>query len=222
MQTGTRPGRFITFEGGEGAGKSTQVRRLVDALRAKGIDVVATREPGGSPGAEDIRQLLVTGDPGRWDPVTEAFLHFAARRDHLARTVWPALDRGAWVVSDRFADSTLAYQGYGHGLGRDVIERLYAAAVGDFRPDLTVLLDIPVEQGLQRAAGRAGQAGGSGPSAAEDRYERMDRGFHERLRAGFLDMAAREPARFVVVDARRDADAVWADVIAAVEQRLGR
>jgi len=221
VQTGTRPGRFITFEGGEGAGKSTQVRRLVDALRAKGVDVVATREPGGSPGAEDIRQLLVTGDPGRWDPVTEAFLHFAARRDHLARTVWPALDRGAWVVSDRFADSTMAYQGYGHGLGREVVERLYAAAVGDFRPDLTILLDIPVEQGLRRAAGRAGPAGGSGPSAAEDRYERMDRGFHERLRAGFLDMAAREPARFAVVDAGRDADAVWADVIAAVEQRLG-
>jgi dTMP kinase len=200
-------GRFISFEGGEGAGKSTQIRLLVDALAARGLDVIATREPGGSPGAEEIRRLLVSGDPGRWDGVTEALLHFAARRDHLARTVWPALDAGRWVVTDRFADSTMAYQGYGHGLGREPIERLYAVAVGDFAPDLTLILDIPVEAGLDRTQGRTG---------GEDRYERMDREFHRRLRDGFLDIAAREPGRCVVIDAARPVEAVQADMLATV------
>jgi dTMP kinase len=200
-------GRFISFEGGEGAGKSTQIRLLVDALAARGLDVIATREPGGSPGAEEIRRLLVSGDPGRWDGVTEALLHFAARRDHLARTVWPALDAGRWVVTDRFADSTMAYQGYGHGLGREPIERLYAVAVGDFAPDLTLILDIPVEAGLDRTQGRTG---------GEDRYERMDREFHRRLRDGFLDIAAREPGRCVVSDAARPVEAVQADMLATV------
>ena len=200
-------GRFISFEGGEGAGKSTQIRLLVDALAARGLDVIATREPGGSPGAEEIRRLLVSGDPGRWDGVTEALLHFAARRDHLVRTVWPALDAGRWVVTDRFADSTMAYQGYGHGLGREPIERLYAVAVGDFAPDLTLILDIPVEAGLDRTQGRTG---------GEDRYERMDREFHRRLRDGFLDIAAREPGRCVVIDAARPVEAVQADMLATV------
>jgi dTMP kinase len=200
-------GRFISFEGGEGAGKSTQIRLLVAALAARGLDVIATREPGGSPGAEEIRRLLVSGDPGRWDGVTEALLHFAARRDHLARTVWPALDAGRWVVTDRFADSTMAYQGYGHGLGREPIERLYAVAVGDFAPDLTLILDIPVEAGLDRTQGRTG---------GEDRYERMDREFHRRLRDGFLDIAAREPGRCVVIDAARPVEAVQADMLATV------
>ena len=200
-------GRFISFEGGEGAGKSTQIRLLVDALAARGLDVIATREPGGSPGAEEIRRLLVSGDPGRWDGVTEALLHFAARRDHLARTIWPALDAGRWVVTDRFADSTMAYQGYGHGLGREPIERLYAVAVGDFAPDLTLILDIPVEAGLDRTQGRTG---------GEDRYERMDREFHRRLRDGFLDIAAREPGRCVVIDAARPVEAVQADMLATV------
>src|SRR5688500_12746876 len=175
-------GRFISFEGGEGAGKSTQIRLLVDALAARGLDVIATREPGGSPGAEEIRRLLVSGDPGRWDGVTEALLHFAARRDHLARTVWPALDAGRWVVTDRFADSTMAYQGYGHGLGREPIERLYEVAVGGFAPDLTLILDIPPEAGVSRAHAR---------HDGEDRYERMDLTFHHRLREGFLAIAAR-------------------------------
>jgi dTMP kinase len=171
-------GRFISFEGGEGAGKSTQIRLLVDALAARGLDVIATREPGGSPGAEEIRRLLVSGDPGRWDGVTEALLH-----------------SGRWVVTDRFADSTMAYQGYGHGLGREPIERLYAVAVGDFAPDLTLILDIPVEAGLDRTQGRTG---------GEDRYERMDREFHRRLRDGFLDIAAREPGR-----SRRSRPTCW-------------
>src|SRR6201996_9132030 len=133
-------GRFITFEGGEGAGKSTQLRRLAETLRERGRDVVTTREPGGSPGAEQIRALLVSGEPDRWDGMTEALLHFAARRDHLRRTVWPALEAGKWVLSDRFADSTLAYQGYGHGLSHHHIRELYRLAVGDFCADLTLIL----------------------------------------------------------------------------------
>ena len=204
-------GRFITFEGGEGAGKSTQVRLLVAALAGQGRDVLATREPGGSTGAEEIRRLLVSGDPGRWDGVTEALLHFAARRDHLARTVWPALDAGRWVVSDRFADSTMAYQGYGHSLGREPIERLYAVAVGDFAPDLTLILDISPEAGVARAHAR---------HDGEDRYERMNLSFHHRLRAGFLEIAAREPQRCVIIDASRNVDEVHAAILNAVANRL--
>lgn len=214
-QTGTA--RFVTLEGGEGAGKSTQIRLLADTLTQAGIPVVTTREPGGSPGADAIRRLLVEGEPGRWDGETEALLHFAARRDHLVRTVWPALADGTWVLCDRFADSTLAYQGYGHGLDRSVIETLYRLAVGDFRPDLTLILDLPVEAGLARAAARHGAASGT----VEDRYERMDRAFHERLRAGFLEIATQEPERCAVVDAARDADTVAADIRAIVADRLG-
>jgi dTMP kinase len=204
-------GRFITFEGGEGAGKSTQVRLLTAALAGQGRDVLATREPGGATGAEEIRRLLVSGDPNRWDGVTEALLHFAARRDHLARTVWPALDAGRWVVSDRFADSTMAYQGYGHSLGREPIERLYAVAVGDFAPDLTLILDIAPEAGVIRAHARRD---------GEDRYERMDISFHQRLRAGFLEIAAREPQRCVIIDASRSVDEVHAVILNAVADRL--
>jgi len=208
-------GRFVTLEGGEGAGKSTQIRRLAEALRPGIPELVVTREPGGSPGAEAIRHLLVEGDPDRWDATTESLLHFAARRDHLRATVWPALDRGAWVLSDRFADSTMAYQGYGHGLGREVVSRLAELTFGDFRPDLTLILDLPPEAGLARADGRGGAR-----IAAEDRYERMDVGFHRRLRDGFLDIARREPERCVVIDASRPADAVAAEVLATVRSRL--
>ncbi|WP_096702878.1 dTMP kinase [Magnetospirillum sp. 15-1] len=204
-------GRFITFEGGEGAGKSTQVRLLADSLRDEGLMVVTTREPGGSSGAEAIRALLVEGDPDRWDGVTEALLHFAARRDHLVKTVWPALERGAWVISDRFADSTLAYQGFGHGLDPDVIANLYRVAVGHFAPDLTLVLDLPVENGLERAGLRGG---------AEDRYERMGLGFHQRLRQGFLGIAAANPVRCAVIDATHSPDEVHGDIMATVRARL--
>ena len=202
---------FITFEGGEGAGKSTQVERLREAIERSGTPVIATREPGGSPGAEEIRRLLVDGEPDRWDAATEALLHFAARRDHLVRTILPALEAGTWVVSDRFADSTIAYQGYAQGLDRETLGRLYQMTVGDFAPDLTVILDIPVAKGLARAGGRGGP----------DRYERMGKGFHERLRAGFLEIAGREPERCVVIDGARDADSVHADVVAALRERVG-
>jgi len=204
-------GRFITLEGGEGSGKSTQARRLAAWLEAAVGEVVLTREPGGSPGAEQIRGLLVDGDVTRWDPVSEALLHFAARRDHLVTTILPALSRGAWVLSDRFADSTMAYQGYGHGVDRAALAELYRLCVGDLKPDLTLILDLPVEAGLGRAVRRAG---------GEDRYERMDRAFHERLREGFLAIARSEPRRCAVIDASPDEDAVHAAIIAAVAGRL--
>jgi dTMP kinase len=204
-------GRFISFEGGEGSGKSTQIPRLAARLRIHGVRVIETREPGGSPGGEAIRQLLVEGQVGRWDPTSEALLHFAARRQHLVETIWPALDRGEWVLSDRFADSTMAYQGYGHRLGRDVIDMLYRAVVGPFHPDLTLIFDLPFEIGLARAGTRGG---------AEDRYERMGVDFHERVRDGLLDIAKREPARCRIIDASSAVDTVEAAVAVAVGQAL--
>jgi dTMP kinase len=204
-------GRFITVEGGEGAGKSTQVRRLHARLEGRGLDVLATREPGGAPGAEQIRDLLTRGEPGRWQPMAEALLHFAARVEHLNATVRPALEAGRWVVSDRFADSTIAYQGHGHGLGAEAMARLRELAIGDFTPDLTLMLDLPVEEGLARAQARAGD---------EDRYERMDRDFHERVRAGFLAIAAAEPERCAVIDGAAEPDAVETAMWAATQARL--
>ena len=205
-------GRFITLEGGEGAGKSTQIARLADWLKARGREVVTTREPGGSPGAEMIRRLLVEGPAERWDGTTEALLHFAARRDHLRLTVWPALRRGAWVISDRFADSTRAYQGYGHGLDLTMLTRLYEIAIGGFRPDLTLILDLPIETGLARAAARRG---------AETRYESLPRDFHERVHDGFAEIAKSEPVRCAVIDASRDIEAVAAAIARVVAERLG-
>lgn len=205
-------GRFITLEGGEGAGKSTQIRRLAERLATRGIPHIITREPGGAPGAEDIRRLLVEGAADRWDALTEALLHFAARRDHVRRTVEPALAAGQWVLCDRFADSTMAYQGYGHRLGRAPVETLQALVLGDFRPDLTLVFDLPVARGLERALNRPG---------AETRYESMDIAFHERLREGFLDIAAREPGRCVVIDAGGSLETVGEAAWGAVRDRLG-
>ncbi len=204
--------KFITFEGGEGAGKSTQIALLAEGLTAAGISVRTTREPGGTPGAEQIRELLVTGEAERWDAMTEALLHFAARREHLCGVVRPSLEAGQWVLSDRFADSTMAYQGYGHGLGRAAIERLYALAVGDFAPDLTLILDVPVTLGLERALAR-----GDG----EDRYEGLGAEFHERLRQGCREIAEREPGRCALIDARGEVASVQAAIRASVTERLG-
>ena len=208
---GAKKGRFITLEGGEGAGKSTQIAHLKAFLEKHGRSVLRTREPGGAPGAEMVRKLLVEGPAERWDGVTEALLHFAARREHLRSTVWPALKRGDWVVSDRFADSTLAYQGYGHGIDRTLLDKLYGIAVGDFRPDLTLILDLPVEAGLARASARRGN---------ETRYESLPRDFHERVRRGFLDIAAAEPDRCLVIDATAGVEAVASAIAEAVSLRL--
>jgi dTMP kinase len=205
-------GRFITLEGGEGAGKSTQIRRLGEHLRSAGRDVIETREPGGSPGAEEIRGLLLGGGVERWDDVTEALLMYAARRDHLARKIWPALARGQWVLCDRFEDSTRAYQGAGSGLDRSVIDALGQVARGDFAPDLTLILDLPVAVGRERAAARRGP---------NDRFEQRDDGFHERVRQGFLAVAAAEPGRCAVIDASQPVDAVAQAIARTVERRLG-
>ena len=162
--------------------------------------------------AEMVRKLLVEGPVERWDGVTEALLHFAARREHLRTTVLPAIAGGTWVVSDRFADSTMAYQGYGHGADRAMLGTLYDIAVGEFRPDLTLILDLPVETGLARAAARRG---------TETRYESLPVAFHERVRAGFLDIAAADPGRCVVIDASADKSKAEAAIVAAVRDRLG-
>jgi dTMP kinase len=209
-------GRFVTFEGGEGAGKTTQIRRLVERLERVGIDAIATREPGGSPGAEAIRAPLVSGATSRWDPTTEAMLMLAARRDHWLTMIEPALVQGRWVLSDRFHDSTVAYQGYGRGVPLAEIETLRRIAVPAAAPDLTLILDLPVEQGLARAHARAQRQ-----KLAEDRFERMELDFHERLRAGFHAIARAEPQRCVIVDASGTIDAVEAGVAAAITARLG-
>jgi dTMP kinase len=204
-------GRFITFEGGEGAGKSTQVRILAERLRGAGVEVAATREPGGSPGAEAIRALLVTGEPDRWSTVSETLLMYAARRDHIERTIRPALERGAWVVSDRFADSTRAYQGAGGGAPKGLVTALETFVLEDTRPDLTLILDLPVEAGLERAGLRGG---------GEARFEAKAPAFHQRLREGFLAIARAEPNRCVVLDAGQPPEAVSAAVWSAVAAHL--
>ncbi len=174
--------------------------------------MLTTREPGGSPGAEEIRKILLTGATGRWDAECEALLMVAARRSHLVATIWPALAAGRIVLCDRFADSTEAYQGWGRGLPRERLMELHRLIAGDFMPALTLILDIPVAEGLARTIARAGD---------ETRFERMPREFHERLRHGFLDIARREPRRCALIDARPDAATVQAAVLSAVRERLG-
>lgn len=196
-------GRFITFEGGEGAGKSTQARRLASWLSARGLPVLLTREPGGTPGAEAIRDLALFKGP--WDPVAEAMLMFAARREHVERMIRPALAAGIWVVCDRFADSTLAYQGYGLGLDHGVWRRLADLALEGLSPDLTLMLDLPVEAGMRRAEARGGN----------NRFELLGADFHRRVRQGFLAIAAAEPARCTVLDATQEIEAVWQGVAGA-------
>ncbi len=203
-------GRFITLEGGDGAGKTLQAARLRDALEAQGIGTRLTREPGGSPGAEEIRNLLVSGSIERWEPLAEAMLHAAARRDHLLHTIEPALEQGLWVISDRFVDSMIVYQGYGQGVDLEVLERVSALSLGGFKPDLTLVLDIPVAEGLRRADARAGS----------NRYERMGTDFHERVREGFLARVEVEAARFAVVDATADPQTVSREILDIVAARL--
>jgi dTMP kinase len=209
-------GKFIALEGGEGAGKSTQIKLLADALKAAGLDPVVTREPGGSPASEILRALLVEGEIDRWLPMTEALLHSAARVEHVRQTIEPALAAGRWVVCDRFADSTIVYQGYGHDLGREAVSELQRLVLGDFQPDLTVILDIPVDEGLARAKSREESS-----ETKEDRYERMGIEFHQRIRDGFLDIARRNPERSAVIDAARDVEAVHQEIRTLINNRLG-
>lgn len=200
------PGRLITFEGIDGAGKTTQIRRLAEAMRVRGVGVVLTREPGGAPGAEAIRALLVEGETGRWSPQTEILLFTAARRDHLERVIAPALARGDTVLCDRFVDSTRVYQGAVRGELRDFVDALHARAVG-VEPDLTLVLDLDPRAALARGLAR-------GP--AESRFERFGDDFQARLRHGFLSLAREFPARCRVIPADGSAEAVAARVAAAV------
>jgi len=183
----------------------------VAALKSAGKDATATREPGGAKGADEIRALLLNGPAERWDPVSEALLMVAARRRHLIETVWPALAAGKFVVSDRFADSTMAYQGYGGGLDRKRLAQLHRLIAEDFAPDLTLIFDVPVEIGLTRAAQRRD---------GEGRFEAKGRDYHDRVRQGFLAIAKAEPKRCVVIDASQDLEAVSAATLQAVRERL--
>jgi dTMP kinase len=209
----TERGRFIVFEGGEGTGKSTQARLLADALGHAGVGVIVTREPGGAPGAELLRRLLVESPPTPgWAPLSEALLHYAARNEHLDKTIRPALARGIWVISDRFADSTAAYQGAGLALDGAIFGCLSRLVIGDLAPDLTLVLDLATEAALDRAASRGTQ---------RDRYEGMDLEFHRRVRAAFLEIARKGGRRYAIIDAAPDVRRVQQAVRDVVRDRLG-
>lgn len=201
-------GKFITFEGGEGGGKSTQAARMAGYLRGKGLEVIETREPGGTPQGEDLRDLLVQGDPDRWSALSELLLLTAARVEHVNRLIEPALAEGKWVICDRFADSTLAYQGIAGELGLELVEQLQQLAVGASSPDVTFLLDVRAEAGLQRAEKRGGAA----------RFEKKGAAFHQTLRDGFLALANENPQRIVLIDGEDTFDNVWGQI----EAELGR
>lgn len=214
-------GAFITFEGGEGTGKSTQAARLREALVARGIGCVVTREPGGSPFAESVRELILSAQTADHAPLAQALLFYAARADHLATLIRPALAGGTWVICDRFSDSTRVYQGLAGGVPAATLAALDGIVVADTRPDLTIVLDMAAERGLERARRRRT---GVGEEGGADRFEGRDIGFHDRLREGFLALAATEADRCVVVDADRPPDVVardvWASVVARLEPRL--
>lgn len=201
-------GKFITFEGGEGGGKSTQAARMAGYLRGKGLEVLETREPGGTPESEALRDLLVQGDPDRWSALSELLLITAARVEHVNRLIEPALTGGKWVICDRFADSTLAYQGIAGELGLELVEQLQKLAVGATAPDVTFLLDVRAEAGLQRAEKRGGAA----------RFEKKGAAFHQTLRDGFLALANESPQRIVLIDGEDTFDNVWGQI----EAELGR
>jgi len=205
-------GRFISLEGGEGAGKTTLIRKLQAHLENQGLEVVVTREPGGTPGAEDLRDILLTGATDRWSPVTEALLMYAARVDHVERLIQPALARGAWVLSDRFSDSTVAYQGAAGGVDIDRIRQLHSVALEDFYPDLTFILDLDPLLGLRRTVER-----GEDPT----RFEMHETDFHTRLRNAFLNIAVNEPKRCVVLDAALPPEKVYQAALAIMSEKLG-
>lgn len=206
-------GRFIAFEGGEGAGKSTQIARLAERLRAQGQDVVVTREPGGTPGAEEIRALFVSGATTRWTVETDVLLVTAARADHVARLIRPALEAGKTVLCDRFVHSTLAYQGHGKGVSERTLLDLHSFATGDLWPDLVLWLDLPVEIGLSRSTKRAAAQNAEQPP--EQRFEQLTLEYHERVRQGFAKLASGDP-RMVRIDALQPHNDVEAAIAAAV------
>lgn len=218
-------GRFITFEGGEGAGKSTQARYLAERLASKGVPAIVTREPGGTPFAEKVRDIVLTPETAPKAPLAEALLFSAARADHVEQLIRPALQRGTWVISDRFADSTRAYQGAAGGLSPDIVGEIERIALGGLTPDLTIVLDLDPRVGLARADQRRG-AQTPGAFVVTDTFESRRLAFHEKLRQGFLDIAAREPGRVVVLDGFQNAvtiaEAVWRLVEARVLEPAAR
>lgn len=204
-------GKFITLEGGEGAGKSTQIKRLAHHLRQMDFEVIETREVGGCSSAEEIRELWLHKGEGYWHPLTEVLLIMAARHEHLVNTIWPALNRGAWVISDRFIDSTRAYQGIGLNIGLEIVDRFYHLIAGDFVPDLTLLLDIPVESGLLRVSKRGG---------IDDRYQQKNLDFHQVLRESYLKLAKINPSRIKVIQADDTTEVIESRIQLEVKQNL--
>lgn len=207
---------FITLEGGEGSGKSTQIRLLSEWLAENAINHLCTREPGGAPGAEEIRELVLTGEVDRWTPMTEVLLYTAARSDHVERVIVPAIEQGRWVLCDRFTDSSVAYQGAGRGVGVEKVKALQRLVLGDLKPDLTLILDLPIEVGLQRAVSRE-----TDKAKKEDRFERMDKSLHEQSRSVYLSIAAEEPERCVIVNADQGIDELQDELRAVIEDRFG-
>lgn len=214
-QTKTR-GKFITFEGAEGVGKSTQIALLKAKLEACDIPHIISREPGGTTGGKLIREIILKGDVNRWTAKTEALLMAADRAQHVEELIKPNLEKGVWVILDRFYDSSIAYQGAGRGIGIDKVRDLQSFAVGDLKPDLTILLDMDLDISLNRALSREGDTGN-----AEDRFERMDKTFHQTLKQTFLDLAADEPDRFEIFDAGREVEPIADDIWETVSARFG-
>jgi len=206
-----RQNKMIVIDGVDGSGKGVQTRRLLQSLIDAGQSAILTREPGGSPAAEDIRKLLVTGEPDKWDSMTELLLMYAARRAHLRDTVWPALESGRWVISDRFADSSRAFQGIAGNLGLDTVEQVHRIALGDFRPALVIILDLPESIALQRADKRGGN---------ENRFEKKGQDYQARVRDAFLQIAASDTGQYVVIDADQSMDQVSAAIVDAINQRF--
>jgi len=211
VNSSSQQNRMIVIDGVDGSGKGVQSQRLLQALTDAGETAILTREPGGSEAAEEIRQLLVKGEPEKWDAMTELLLMYAARRSHLRDTIWPALEAGSWVVSDRYADSSRAFQGIAGDLGLSTVEQVHRLVVGEFEPALVLILDIPESIALARAHQRGDD---------EDRFERKGNEYHARVRAAFLQIAEADSARYRVIDADQDIDSVNADIISAVNKHF--
>ena len=207
-----KKGLFITFEGGEGAGKSTQITKLREAFEQKGYEVIQTREPGGCPEAEQIRDLILQSEQHHFDPLSETLLLYAARYEHVKKKIQPALDAGKIVLCDRFADSTLVYQGYAGGLSLSLLETLYTLIIGDLKPDLTFVLDLPIELSSERTQSRG---------LPQDRFESKEQDFHASLRHGFLDLAKKYPERMIVIDASGTIENVFQQILEGLKEKKG-
>jgi dTMP kinase len=214
--SGCKRGKFIAFEGCEGSGKTTQIKILAKTLKTRGLDFIVTREPGGSPGGEDIRTLLKEGHENRWDGVSEALLLYAARHDHVEKIIKPALSKGTWVLCDRFSDSSFAYQGFGRGLGLDLMEKLHALVLGDFFPDLTLIFDVSPKETYERIMRRRGRSG-----QESDRFDDMDMGFHERVYEGYKIIAEKYATRCAVIPANVSIDEIQEKITQVLSERVG-